>query len=58
MVDERTLRNEQPKLALVQPSAQVVVLESADLEPLVEASESPERRGTHSETESDEPPCL
>ena len=58
VVDERTMRNEQPELALVQSSAQVVVLESTDLEPLVETSESPERRGTHRETESDEPPCL
>ena len=58
VVDERPVRNEQPKVVLVQPSAQVVVLESADLEALVESANRPEGRGTHRETESNEPLFL
>ena len=58
VVDERAVRNEQPKVDLVQASAQVVVLESADLEALVESANGVEGRCTYRETESNEPSCL
>ena len=58
VVDERAVRNEQPEVALAQSSAQIVVLEAADLEALVEAAQGLEGGRAHGKTKSDQPPRL